>query len=126
MNDVLKSLTITDRNGGKIDGVRYDASESLDKRLADFPFAWGAVLAGRVSRSNEGRGARNQAGAGEAGSGTIAGARVVARDDKDQPVQHEERDPAHGRGRNAHHRPGRRDFRQADRSQAAERCSRTI
>ncbi len=37
MNDVLKSLTITDRSGGKIDGVRYDASESPDKRLADFP-----------------------------------------------------------------------------------------
>src|SRR5665213_778853 len=36
MNDVLKSLTIT---GGKIAGVRYDASETLEKRLEDFPFA---------------------------------------------------------------------------------------
>src|SRR5580700_4473369 len=41
MNDVLKSLTVTDRAGGKIGGVRYDASESLDKRLEDFPFALG-------------------------------------------------------------------------------------
>src|SRR5271167_420569 len=41
MNDVLKSLTITDRSGGKISGVRYDASESLEKRLEDFPFALG-------------------------------------------------------------------------------------
>src|ERR1700679_1461730 len=41
MNDVLKSLTITDRAGAKIGGVRYDASESLEKRLEDFPFALG-------------------------------------------------------------------------------------
>ena len=38
MNDVLKSLTIT---GGKIAGVRYDASETLANRLEDFPFAVG-------------------------------------------------------------------------------------
>ncbi len=38
MNDVLKSLTIVDRSGGTIAGVRYDASESLDKRLEGFPF----------------------------------------------------------------------------------------
>src|SRR5581483_11678278 len=39
MNDVLKSLTITDSKGGKISGVRYDASETLEKRLENFPFA---------------------------------------------------------------------------------------
>src|ERR1035437_10024704 len=39
MNDVLKSLTITDRSGGKISGVRYDASEPLEERLKKFPFA---------------------------------------------------------------------------------------
>jgi hypothetical protein len=39
MNDVLKSLTITDRSGGKISGVRYDASEPLEERLKNFPFA---------------------------------------------------------------------------------------
>src|SRR5215831_3530714 len=42
MNDVLKSLTITDRSGGKIGAVRYDASETLEERLKDFPFAVGA------------------------------------------------------------------------------------
>ena len=42
MNDVLKSLTITDRNGGKVNGVRYDSSEPLEKRLEDFPFKAGA------------------------------------------------------------------------------------
>jgi hypothetical protein len=41
MNDVLKSLTISDRSGGKVAGVRYDASEALEKRLEDFPFAVG-------------------------------------------------------------------------------------
>src|SRR5258708_30908993 len=41
MNDVLKSLTITDRNGGKVGSVRYDASEPLEKRLEDFPFLVG-------------------------------------------------------------------------------------
>jgi len=42
MNDVLKSLTISDRSGGKISGVRYDASEPLEERLKNFPFAVGA------------------------------------------------------------------------------------
>jgi hypothetical protein len=42
MNDVLKSLTITDAGGGKISGVRYDASEPLEERLKNFPFAVGA------------------------------------------------------------------------------------
>jgi len=38
MNDVLKSLIVSDRNGGVIGGVRYDAAEPLEKRLEDFPF----------------------------------------------------------------------------------------
>jgi flagellar biosynthesis chaperone FliJ len=42
MNDVLKSLTVMDRSGGKIAGIRYDASEPLDRRLAHFPFAVGS------------------------------------------------------------------------------------
>src|ERR1700683_5481221 len=41
MNDVLKSLTLTDRNGAKVTGVRNDASETLEKRLEDFPFTVG-------------------------------------------------------------------------------------
>ena len=39
MNDVLKSLTVTDRGGNKVSGIRYDAREPLEKRLEDFPFA---------------------------------------------------------------------------------------
>ncbi len=38
MNDVLKSLTISGPNGAKITGLRYDSSEPLDQKLADFPF----------------------------------------------------------------------------------------
>src|SRR5262249_26746256 len=38
MNDVLKSLTISERGGGKITGLRYDAQDTLSHRLAEFPF----------------------------------------------------------------------------------------
>src|SRR6202041_3936828 len=38
MNDVLKSLTISGQNGAKITGLRYDSSQPLDQKLADFPF----------------------------------------------------------------------------------------
>src|SRR5271155_1643524 len=31
MNDVLKSLTVSDLNGGKISGTRYDSNESLEE-----------------------------------------------------------------------------------------------
>src|SRR5580700_11447130 len=38
MNDVLKSLTISGQNGGKVTGLRYDSSEPLEQKLADFHF----------------------------------------------------------------------------------------
>ncbi|MCX6624431.1 MAG: hypothetical protein NTY38_25895 [Acidobacteria bacterium] len=41
MNDVLKSLTVTDRSGGGISGIHYDTSDSLEKRLGVFPFRVG-------------------------------------------------------------------------------------
>lgn len=37
MNDLLKSLTVSDGSGGKVTAVRYDSAEPLDRRLADFP-----------------------------------------------------------------------------------------
>ena len=75
MNDVLKSLTIVDRNGGVIGGVRYDAAEALDKRLQDFPFAIDrqASLAAFLDQM---RGARLEL---RLGSDTVAGAIVSAR-----------------------------------------------
>ncbi|OFV94678.1 MAG: hypothetical protein A3H28_04080 [Acidobacteria bacterium RIFCSPLOWO2_02_FULL_61_28] len=42
MNDVLKSLTIVERGGGKISGLRYDSSEPLEKKLSEYPFRLGA------------------------------------------------------------------------------------
>ena len=42
MNDVLKSLTIVERGGGRISGLRYDSSEPLEKKLAEYPFRLGA------------------------------------------------------------------------------------
>ena len=41
MNDVLKSLTIEEKGGGKIAGLRYDSSQPLGAKLAEFPFRLG-------------------------------------------------------------------------------------
>src|ERR1043165_6588405 len=38
MNDVLKSLTIEEKGGGKISGLRYDSMDPLSPKLAVFPF----------------------------------------------------------------------------------------
>jgi hypothetical protein len=84
MNDVLKSLTVTDGNGGKVNGVRYDSSDPLEKRLADFPFqlSAGASLAAFLDQM---KGARIELklGAGDA-AGIIISARVVLESDKSQ------------------------------------------
>ena len=75
MNDVLKSLTITDRDGGKISGVRYDASEPLEERLKNFPFAvgTGSTLAVFLDQM---KGARVEM---KLGNETVAGVIVSAR-----------------------------------------------
>ena len=41
MNDVLKSLTIEEKGGGKISGLRYDSMDPLGHKLAEFPFQIG-------------------------------------------------------------------------------------
>src|ERR1700680_633624 len=70
MNDVLKSLTIEEKGGGKVTGLRYDSSAPLSRRLAEFPFQLGeqqplsAVL-------DQLKGARVEL---KVGSETIAGA----------------------------------------------------
>ncbi len=89
MNDVLKSLTVTDRGGGKVNGVRYDSSDPLEKRLADFPFQLGAG-ASLAAFLDQMKGARIELklGAGDA-AGVIISARVVEQSDKDHPSQHE-------------------------------------
>jgi hypothetical protein len=71
MNDVLKSLTISDASGLPISGVRYDASEPLEQRLANFPFQVkeGASLAAFLDQM---KGARLELG-------SVAGAIVSGR-----------------------------------------------
>ena len=82
MNDVLKSLTITDRAGGKISGVRYDASEPLEERLKNFPFAVGADSTLAVFLDQM-KGARIEMKLGaETAAGVIMSARVIKGEEK--------------------------------------------
>jgi hypothetical protein len=82
MNDVLKSLTISEQNGGKVTGLRYDSSEPLDKKLADFPFK----IDGQASLAlflDQMKGAKVELKYGaETISGTVVSGRVVGSDDK--------------------------------------------
>ncbi|HTW65470.1 MAG TPA: DUF4139 domain-containing protein [Bryobacteraceae bacterium] len=82
MNDVLKSLTISEQNGGKVTGLRYDSSEPLDKKLGDFPFKVQdqASLAVFLDQMR-GAGVELKYGP-ETISGTIVSGRVVKGDDK--------------------------------------------
>jgi hypothetical protein len=89
MNDVLKSLTVTDRNGGKVGGVRYDASEPLEKLLENFPFALGAESS-LAAFLDQMKGARIELKLGtETTSGAIVTARAIRSTDKDRPLERE-------------------------------------
>ncbi|HSR09533.1 MAG TPA: DUF4139 domain-containing protein, partial [Bryobacteraceae bacterium] len=72
-----------------VKGVRYDSSDPLDKRLADFPFQLGAG-ASLAAFLDQMKGARIELklGAGDA-AGVIISAREVEQSDKDRPSQHE-------------------------------------
>lgn len=77
MNDVLKSLTIEDKTG-RITGLRYDASEPLERRLSDYPFQLrpGQALSTFLDQM---KGARLELRlGGETTAGAIVGARAVA------------------------------------------------
>ncbi len=75
MNDVLKSLTIQERGGGKISGLRYDSQEPLEEKLGKFPFGIGdaAPLSATLDQL---KGARIEL---KFGSDTVAGVIVSAR-----------------------------------------------
>ena len=82
MNDVLKSLTLEDRNGGRVSGLRYDSSEPLDQKLAEFPFKIGGQAALSLFLDQM-KGARVEIKYGsETVAGTIVSGRLVAADDK--------------------------------------------
>src|SRR3984957_12273724 len=87
MNDVLKSLTVTDRDGGKVSSVRYDASEPLEKRLENFPFSTGNELT-LAAFLDQMKGARIELKLGtETVAGAILGARVVKGGERDAERQ---------------------------------------
>jgi hypothetical protein len=82
MDDVLKSLTIEEKGGGKISGLRYDSSEPLAHKLADFPFQLGAAqpLSAVLDQL---KGARIELKfANESVAGAIVAARLAPGDDK--------------------------------------------
>lgn len=84
MNDVLKSLTIEEKGGGKINGVRYDSSIPLEQKLAEFPIHIddGQPL---TSLLDQLKGARIEISLGaEKIAGTVVGARTVV-GEKDRP-----------------------------------------
>ncbi len=78
MNDVLKSLTIEERGGGKIAGLRYDSMDPLSHALEAFPFhiADSQALSGLLDQL---KGARVELKLGDrAVSGVVVGARLTA------------------------------------------------
>lgn len=82
MNDVLKSLTIQERGGGKISGLRYDSMDPLSHKLAEFPFhiGDGQPLSGTLDQL---KGARVELKFGsETVAGVIVSGRIEAANDK--------------------------------------------
>ena len=82
MNDVLKSLTVEEKGGGRISGLRYDSSEPLAQKLAEFPFQLhaGAPLTAVLDQL---KGARIEMKFGtETVNGAIVSGRLVPGDDK--------------------------------------------
>jgi hypothetical protein len=82
MNDVLKSLTVEERGGGRITGLRYDSMDVLTHTLASFPFHVDAGQA--LSRLlDQLKGSRVEAAFGsETVAGTIVSARVIGGQEK--------------------------------------------
>ncbi len=76
MNDVLKSLTVEEKGGGKITGLRYDSAEPLGQKLAEFPFQIGDRFA-LSAVLDQMKGARVEI---KYGSDTIAGQIVSGRE----------------------------------------------
>jgi hypothetical protein len=82
MNDVLKSLTVQERGGGKISGLRYDSMDPLSHKLAEFPFQIGdrQPLSGTLDQL---KGARVELKfGGETVAGVIVGGRIEAASEK--------------------------------------------
>jgi hypothetical protein len=82
MNDVLKSLTVAGANGAKVTGLRYDSSEPLEQKLADFPFKIDAQ-ASLALFLDQMKGAKVELKYGsDVITGTVVSGRSVKADDK--------------------------------------------
>ena len=83
MNDVLKSLTIEERGGGKITGLRYDSMDPLShtlSRVSRFRSASAQPLSGMLDQL---KGARLELKFGnETVAGVIVNGRLIAGTDK--------------------------------------------
>jgi hypothetical protein len=81
MDDVLKSLTVSD-SSGKVVGLRYDSSEPLAQKLSDFPFAVGGAQS-LSAFLDELKGARVELKFGpDTLSGIIVSARTMTAEEK--------------------------------------------
>jgi hypothetical protein len=87
MNDVLKSLTIVEKGGGKVSGLRYDSSDPLEKKLAEYPFRLGpGQPLSAVLDQLKGAIIELKFGA-ETVRGAILNGRVIPGDDKKPPSE---------------------------------------
>ncbi|MFM9970006.1 MAG: hypothetical protein ACKVQK_16575 [Burkholderiales bacterium] len=78
MNDVLKSLLVTEAGGSGVRALRYDASDPIARTLGEFPFRIGERQS-LASLIDQLKGARIELiVAGETIAGSILGARTVA------------------------------------------------
>jgi len=91
MNDILKSLTVSDSSGGLISAIRYDSNETLDQRLDHYPFQIGNQEPLSTFLDNL-KGTRIELNIGErTASGSIMAARSVQIDsDADKRVVREQ------------------------------------
>ena len=81
MNDVLKSLTLEERGGGRITGLRYDSMDPLSNKLSAFPFQIGP--GGMPGMLDQLKGARIELKFGnETVAGSIVSARTIPGNDK--------------------------------------------
>jgi hypothetical protein len=88
MNDVLKSLTVDEKGGGKVSGLRYDSMDPLSHKLAEFPFeiTAGQPLSGMLDQL---KGARLELKFGnETVTGAIVNGRLVPGTDKQPEREH--------------------------------------